>query len=574
MLDFPKVMPKELLSKMIIGAIIGLIVGAIIYYGISFSLLGSKNYYNDCSYRYIISAIQLWGGKQLPIIEHPGIPIMTLGGAYFAFLKFFNFPIITSLEDLSASNHPFYLLINLLIVSRWLNILIFFVFLFFVYRIAYLLSHRKNIASTITFFFAIQVGIVEHVFIVRPELLSALFVLIGIERILAIQKTTNEAAIVLTACGLGLVSVLAILSKVLVIIYLPLLGIGCFILMQRLKGASHTSIRYIQWGIASINSLFFIFWINGIHQGFILSLFKSKYSPLLLKAFPLLVGFKYLFIAFILCVFLLNLRLLNLESYWKSCVDKFNRFLLVINCFCLGVFLGASTVFINGASSKILWGKKILIACVGETVGALLLGHHQDSSPFDGFYYVFNHQLRFLFSHMTFLWGSIILTLILSRWARHQKKVWILLLYLVLTTLLGPLRGASSFTFYYQIYTLIIASLILSICLPKLFDMVPQKYKSMVLLILAAFITVDGIRASHYRETLFPQRRPAKAELEIMNYASRDVIYHVLLNGKLKKELDINCKSEEERIQYLANMFQDTEEKYYVLPKSADKSLF
>lgn len=527
--------PKRMFTKIApVGVLAGSVllgIGWIVYYVFKYHLMGALPIYDDCSYYYILGASGVMDGEYLPRFAHPGLNVMLVYGWFFGVLHALHILPVFSTAELLASGDPATAISTLFFWGRILSILLGICYLFLVYTAAKKISGSRLIGAVIALANLILVGLLEQMFVVRPELPSAIIILCGFLVCFEMNQARDFRWAMTWAVLAGVIIQNVFYSMVLMIFLCPLLLIGAPALTLDF-GIDRKKYLISLFLLMALNILLIWPWWDLFRLSYLISFVPSQYASLFTRFFGMLksvlmvaVGGGALFSG-ILCFNLRPGRFLNRVR---------NAVLLFLST--TGGFVLAFYLYIlNGANERLMWAKQMIASATIETLNLVFFkSAFMERKPEWGMAFLDNLEVEFILGHMKIFLILFVIGFILSK---RKERVTLLISMTVIYafTLILETRGLKTAGYFYQIYFLIGFSMVSAVCL-RLVSVFKSGNRNLSAIVLAFMLAVsmDCYKSAEYRGSLFSQHNNPALAISVLEYWGRDFHYERVLRPQYCK---------------------------------------
>lgn len=195
----------------------------IAYHASKYDLFGPNINYDDGTYYYVLGSASVADGSNELRIAHPGLNLMLFGSWFFSLADFFSFINASSLSDIALSNDPIKMLLDLTILGKIFAFFICLAYLALIFLLVNRLTGNKVIALLALLYNFFYIGILEQMFILRPEPLSAVFMLLALYLLLRFMKAESISNLVWVSASFGFLLSSTLLAKLNTLIFVPVL---------------------------------------------------------------------------------------------------------------------------------------------------------------------------------------------------------------------------------------------------------------------------------------------------------------------------------------------------------------
>lgn len=523
-----RVAPRIGVRAVIAGSILAGI-GLAAFYAFKYDLMGPLPVYDDCSYYYILGASGIMDGEYLPRFAHPGLNVMLIYGWGFSLLHALHLVPTFSTAELLASNDPIPALANLFFWGRILSILLGICYLLLVYIAARRISGSRAIGAALVFLNLLLVGLIEQVFVVRPELVSAIFVLCGFLICFEMNKARDfKVAMVLSAAA-GLIMNNLFYSMVLMIVLYPVFLFTIRNPLDLHYGADRKKYLISLILLTALNIILVLPWTDLLLLSYLRSFIPTQYA--------LLFSLGFVSLQKVLVVATGGGILFSVSLCFNICSERFrnrarNSVLLILST-TAGFLLAFNEYLVNGAGAGLTWAKRMLASATIETLNLVFFKTAFAEKKFDwDLSFLNNLEAGFIAGHMKIFLLIVALGFIFSRW---RERV-LLLIYAVPIygfALVLETRGLKTAAYFYQIYFLVGLTLMAAFSLKMVASVsLPARNLWAIGLALVLLVSMDCYRSSEYRTTLFSQRNPPALSIAVLEYWGKDFHYGQVLQRR------------------------------------------
>lgn len=468
-------------------------------------LLGPHVTYNDSDYHYVLGAACVVGDGCLPRFGHPGLTLMFVLGWVSRLLQACGLLSAWSLSDFLREANPFRSVLDLFLIGRLVSMMIVTAYLVLLYRVVLQMSRHRLLALGIVLYNILVVGLFEQMFIVRPEALSALFVLC-VFWLYNRYRTTDrlwKALLVMTISGSCVCY--GLLTKIQLLVFLPLYAFFIADFVRRNYAVDRK--RYV-WSMGFLlvaNVCLGWYWFGALRLEFLHAVLADIGSPTALTGKIAMLHAKIQgalpFGGVIILASLLGGLVGASTSRWTQ---RFRATVLALLAVLTGVWLSLYSFALNAAVAPLAWARRVLVTAIGETVYYTFLRQlFIERRPSLTWLFFFPSELQHvLFSSMAF-----VLTVgmgIIYAQPRRRITLGFLCGYLFFLTWAFNMRGGSHWIDYYQVYYLILISLLVVLAVQAIRSrQLSSRAITAISAVVGLLLCVDTWQALRYRMTLF-----------------------------------------------------------------------
>ena len=512
-----------------------LLVIVFLWYGLSYNLFLPYILHSDVDFYYVLGAASVFEADQLPRFNHPGINVM-LGVAWLqAWLS--QFPAVPNagISHLAASENPARTLLEMVNVGKLFNTIMGGIYLWLVYRISQISLNNRLASCVVVAYFFLTVGVLELMFSVRPELLSAVC-LLGVmylySKIRAIQGIRTLAVVMFL---LGLLLSSATLAKVQTVVFVPLALIPLVNYLR--QDIPYTEKGYVYLlGIGALGvAVLGAPWLAMLNIE-IVTQFLSEERADLDRYLQQLI--RYHGIARIAVLGLCGAMGVIVTAGFVGRLWPVKRRRLRIGIaaslfFWVGILCSLDVFFINDSSLPMEGGMRVVATALAETVYVNFLQrlYVERNVLLDGLL-LNNHEVRYVVTHMTALFVLIGIAVFFGnrkeRWALAGilSAIWALANY-------SALRGGAGYTYYYQVYMQIVALFgIIFAAAVVPWHSLRRKQAIVIAVCLVVALTSDVLRAYKDRGVRFSHVQPTVGIVSMISYYNRAYAYEDILRPR------------------------------------------
>jgi hypothetical protein len=527
------------------AVVAGVLLLTLLFHAHQHDTLGPRSNHNDSNYYYVLAGTAVVDGSGLPRFAHPGLNVMLHLGWYFRGLKAAGLVPAASEEEFRSSPDPFRDMLLLFLAGKLFSVAVGLAFLVLSYAVVLRLTKDHRLAALTATYSLLTIGLVEQMFVLRPELTSAVFALGAFLVCLTLPRARGISGFLGRIVAAAALFAMAVMAKVMALFLAPLF---CPSILRSLRVARDldrlrcTLAMGVLWGACIALGWP---WAELLRPQYVAQALADRHVRSALSLLPVLHGCGLVALAALLTTSLLSL--LDLQTARA-------RALRAGTLGALGALVGGLAslwvLCLNWAESPVAWAQKLVFTATTETVhyimsGAAFSGNAMPSG------YALVAEVRDIATH---LW-TVAAVLAAGWWCagrtdrRHLGGLGLLLGILAVG---AASRGAREPIVYYRIYALVLAVPIIAIAGRHLLRRVRRGWAVVIAVTLTLLLGTDAWRTAASRARLFEQRIPPLTEVMATEYWTRGVFFRTVLRPRYCVDLEDNQACAQELARRLA----------------------
>lgn len=531
---------RVLLALVIIASI-----SLYIYYVKTYRLMGPWTIdYVDSDFYYLLGASEVFSEENTPFYGHPGLNLTLLLSWSLFLLRKIGVLQAFSPSEMLAVNNPIKEIFYFLTAGRILNIALAVIYLSLIYAISQKLSKNRALSLLVVFFNVVMVGLLEQMFIVRPELLSTIFILLPL--LLHLQygsKITRKHEFICAFLVAGFLLGNALLAKIQTLFFAPPL---LFLFFQYIKrnydiDRSH----YLTYTALTISLGAALAWnfVENVDAQYLYALIPQTMQttrdtmPGIVMVWEF---FKTTSIAILSC-FLVLLILASINWHSNRLTQYLRNLVLLITSFTAGTLASLLPFYLNASPSKMVWAKNLVLSSVGYTIYMNFFSFaFLDNPPSIQTSFLLNKTFLHVVGEMT---SFVAIFLCGFYFTNGKERICLLMLFsfLWVFSCANTMRYNDTLLVYqYEIYILSIISIILAISAKNAVQKLRGHLKlaGFAAAVIVVLIALDISHAASRRHALFPRRRNTLHELKFNETAEKGYFYEKVLKPRFCLKID------------------------------------
>jgi hypothetical protein len=501
------------------------IVVVVVGYATGYDLVAPRSGYNDTNYYYVLAAPSVFEGPDLPRFEHPGANVMLALAWYFHGLHAIGLLPAVSLSDLRESADPFRDMSRLLLAGKLFALAVAAVYLALIYAVGKRVTGSRLVSGLCVLYCVAVVGVVEQMFIVRPEPLAAVLFLGALLLCLGAHGHGGAGRLLPRVALVAFLVAASVMAKLLAVLFLPLLAPAVLRWLRSDLGLTRRRYLTCLGALLAVDGLVVAPWLPLVSSHYLqayrgvasFGVAASIYQKILLG----------------MVVAAVIATAAAVVSVFGSALSRRVRSLRAACLIGLAATAGvASSLYVfclSGADSRLEWARRVVFRALGETIGLMAMGATAERPLSLSVPFVVNAEIRHLLTGML---GATAVCVI-GFWyatARDRRRLIALAAFLYGLSVAMTMRGHADFIFYYQVLVLVVVSLAVMIAGRNLGAVLRAGRSGVaVACVVGLAVAGDAWSAATYREQMFPRRLDAAAEMSILDYLGNGIFVRTVL---------------------------------------------